>query len=137
MPILSVVPRRQALCKDKDFAQLAVCAGAATKLVALLKNPGWITLKGKGLAALALKNIGHHQRAIGELRMLVFLTPPVAFPRLTCTFQSVSVELGLPVATGGAGADSKKTEAERNNMEEAIRKILIATSAGPAAMMLE
>jgi hypothetical protein len=79
MPILAGVPRRQALCKDQDFARLAVCAGAATKLVALLKNPGWITLKGKGLAALALKNIGHHQRAIGEARMFVLLTPPVTF----------------------------------------------------------
>jgi hypothetical protein len=34
------------------------------------------------------------------------------------------------------GYDSKKNASEMQNMEEAIRKILIATSAGPAAMML-
>ena len=50
---------------------------------------------------------------------------------------AVSVELGLPVATGGFGFDPSKNEHERRNMDEAIRKILIATGAGPAAMMLE
>jgi hypothetical protein len=38
--------------------------------VSLLKQPGWITLKGKGLAALALRNIGLHQRAIGASKKI-------------------------------------------------------------------
>jgi len=40
---------------------------------------------------------------------------------------AVSVELGLPVVTGGLGFDSKKNQVERLNVEEAIRKILVYT----------
>ena len=44
-----------------------MCEGAVTLLMSLIKNPGWTTLKGKGFAALALKNIGHHQRGVGKI----------------------------------------------------------------------
>ena len=103
----------QALCKEEDFARLTAGEGAVTKLVKLVRNPGWITIIGKGLAARALKNIGHHQRAV------------------------VALELGLSVATGGFGYDSQKNEIERRNIEEAIRKILIATNAAQATTMLD
>jgi len=102
----------EALCKDKNFARMAVCGGAATRLVSLLRSQGWITIKGKGSAARALSNIGHHQRAV------------------------VAVELGLPVATGGRGFNSEMNAIERLNLEEAIRKILISTGAGEAAVTL-
>ena len=46
-------------------------------------------------------------------------------------------ELGLSVATGGFGYDSQKNEIERRNIEEAIRKILIATNAAQATTMLD
>ena len=142
-----------ALCKDKEFARLAVGAGAAAKLVALLRNVGWVTLKGKGLAALALKNIGVSLAGFATSCHSFTLLPQIIIPSRCCHKCSyaplylyawagqhqravVSGELGLPVATGGFGFDSVKNESERKNIDEAIRKILIQIGAGPAAMVL-
>jgi len=75
-------------------ASFYYCAGAVTRMVALLRDAGFASDEGKSLISKALENLAQHQRG------------------------AVAAELGAQVVLGGCGESSPaKIQAERGNIK--------------------